>query len=68
LVLVMDDTFLTIEEIAERLRVSRNTVVSLIDRGELPAIRVRRQYRVKESDFLDFANRYINKPSAEEEK
>jgi len=67
MVLVMDDTFLTIEEIADRLRVSRNTIVSLIDRGELPAIRVRRQYRIKESDFLDFVNRYIT-PSTEEER
>lgn len=30
----------TIKEVAERLRVSHDTVARMIDRGELPAIRV----------------------------
>ena len=56
MVLAMD-TFLTTDEVAERIRVSRNTVIQLIDRGELPATRFGRQYRIKEQDFLDYLNR-----------
>jgi putative molybdopterin biosynthesis protein len=39
-----------IEEVAEYLRISANTVRNMIDRGELPAARIGKQYRIKRVD------------------
>jgi excisionase family DNA binding protein len=38
--------FVTVNEVAEALRVSRMTVYRLIKQGELPAVRVGSRYRV----------------------
>jgi excisionase family DNA binding protein len=46
--------FATVGEVAELLRVSRMTVYRLIKQGELPAIRVGRGYRVRESDIDEY--------------
>jgi excisionase family DNA binding protein len=55
-----EEKMLTIEEIAQRLRVSYNTVMSLIRNGEIQnVIRVGRQYRIPESSF----NEYLKKAS-----
>ncbi|MEJ5944278.1 helix-turn-helix domain-containing protein [Pseudokineococcus basanitobsidens] len=40
---------MTVAEVAEELRVSRMTVYRLIERGELPAVRVGRSYRVPQA-------------------
>ena len=45
---------LTIDQVKEELQVSRNTVISLIKKGLLRAIRVGRQYRISEEDFNQF--------------
>jgi excisionase family DNA binding protein len=42
---------LTVAEVATVIRVSRMTVYRLIRRGQLNAIRVGRNYRVKEDDL-----------------
>jgi excisionase family DNA binding protein len=47
----MSTVLLTAGEVADRLRVSTMTVYRLIRRGELPAVRVGRNYRVRESDL-----------------
>jgi excisionase family DNA binding protein len=44
-------TLLTAAEVAEQLRVSTMTIYRLIRRGELPAVRVGRNYRVREADL-----------------
>ncbi len=41
---------LTTDEVAERLRVSKQTIRNMIDRGELRAVKVGRQYRVVSAD------------------
>jgi excisionase family DNA binding protein len=41
---------LTVNEVADLLRVSRMTVYRLIKNGELPALRVGRSYRLREED------------------
>ena len=43
-------TFLTIAEVAARMRVSKMTVYRLVHSGELPALRVGRSFRVTEHD------------------
>jgi chromosome partitioning protein len=42
------DTFLTTEEVSRRLHVHQNTVIRMINRGQLPAVRVGKSFRVKE--------------------
>lgn len=43
----MERRYLTPAEVAERLRVSSDTVLRMVERGELPALRVsRRIYRI----------------------
>jgi excisionase family DNA binding protein len=53
----MDDSFVTVAEIAEWLKVNQQTVRNWIDRGELRAVRVgARRVRVRRADldaFLD---------------
>lgn len=39
--------FLTVAEVAERMRVSRMTVYRLVHSGELPAVRFGRSFRVQ---------------------
>ncbi|MGH7358551.1 MAG: helix-turn-helix domain-containing protein [Acidimicrobiia bacterium] len=42
--------FLTVQEVAELMRVSTMTVYRLIKSGELPAVRVGRSFRVRDED------------------
>ena len=42
--------FLTVQEVAEMLRVSSMTVYRLIKAGDLPAVRVGRSFRVRDTD------------------
>lgn len=51
----------TTEEVAQYLRVTERTVRRLIERGELQAARVGRQYRIPESALL----RYVRGTSTE---
>jgi excisionase family DNA binding protein len=45
------DTFLTAEDVLSYLRVNARTVYRLIRDGELPAVRVGRQWRFKQRDL-----------------
>ena len=49
----------TLEEVAEILKVSVQTVRRLIDDGELKAFRVRGQWRVRKEDLDDYINRQL---------
>jgi excisionase family DNA binding protein len=42
--------FLTVQEVAGMLRVSSMTVYRLIKAGDLPAVRVGRSFRVRDTD------------------
>jgi excisionase family DNA binding protein len=48
------DTLLTIKQVAAHLQVCPRTVQRLIKAGDLPALRVRRQWRVRELDLRRF--------------
>ncbi len=50
----MEPDFLTVEEIAERLRVKVYTVRIWIRKGELPAYKVGRDYRIRKEDFEEW--------------
>jgi len=45
------NNWLTVDEIAARLRVSRMTIYRLVHEGEIPAIRVGHSFRVDEADL-----------------
>ncbi len=45
---------LTVAEVAAAMRVSNMTVYRLIKGGELPAVRVGKNYRLRESDLERF--------------
>lgn len=48
----MEDSFLTVAEVAELPKLNQQTVRNWIDRGELPAVRVgQRRVRAKRSDL-----------------
>jgi excisionase family DNA binding protein len=45
------ETFLTVAEVAEMLKLNQQTVRNWIDQGSLPALRVGRRVRIKQSDL-----------------
>ena len=46
--------FLTVAEVAALMRVSKMTVYRLVHSGELPAVRVGRSFRVRETDVDEY--------------
>jgi excisionase family DNA binding protein len=55
----ISNKLLTVNEVASILRVSNMTVYRLVKSGQIPAIRVGKNYRIKESDV----NKYLTKGS-----
>lgn len=49
-----DATFLTIAEVAAKLRVSKMTVYRMVHNGELGALRVGRSFRVTEDEVARY--------------
>jgi excisionase family DNA binding protein len=52
--LKVDERYLTLPEVAERLQVSRRTVYRWIKGGELNVYQFGREYRITESALKDF--------------
>ena len=53
----MEETshFLTVEEVAEKLRLGERTIYRLIERGELKAVKIsRKAYRISREDLDNF--------------
>jgi excisionase family DNA binding protein len=57
------DRLMTVAEVADTMRVSNMTVYRLIKSGELPALRVGKNYRLRESDV----DSYLSKRSVNQE-
>jgi excisionase family DNA binding protein len=55
----ISNKLLTVNEVANILRVSNMTVYRLVKSGQIPAIRVGKNYRIKESDV----NKYLSRGS-----
>jgi excisionase family DNA binding protein len=60
---LMSDRLLTAGEVADQLRVSTMTVYRLIRRGDLPAVRVGRNYRVREGDLTTYLDAQVVDPA-----
>ena len=58
--------YLTIPEVAERLRVSDKTVRRLLKRGELRGLKVGAQWRISTSDLVAFEQGGTARPPSEE--
>lgn len=56
------DELLTVAEVADLLRVSTMTVYRLIRSGELPAVRVGRNYRVRRRDLDSYLEQQVVEP------
>jgi excisionase family DNA binding protein len=50
-------TFLTTQEVLDCLKVTARTIYRLIKAGDLPAIRIGRQWRFRRSDLNEWLNR-----------
>ncbi len=48
------DNFYTVQDLAERLKVHKNTILAHIKSGRLPAVKVGTVYRIRESDAARF--------------
>jgi excisionase family DNA binding protein len=46
-----EESYLTVAEVAEMLKLNQQTVRNWIDQGSLPALRVGRRVRIKRSDL-----------------
>lgn len=57
----MSTDWMTVEEIAEELRVHVSTVREWIRQKRLKAAKFGRDYRIKRSDYLEFINKHYNK-------
>jgi excisionase family DNA binding protein len=47
----MGSNLLTIQDVAEELRLGQRTVYAMASGGELPAFKVRGQWRIRHADF-----------------
>ena len=60
---MIDETFLTTEEVLEYLQVNLRTVYRLIKAGKIPAVRVGRQWRFRKSDIDAWLNSQQTRPA-----
>ena len=47
----LEDSFMTVADVAEILKLNQQTVRNWIDQGSLPATRIGRRVRIRRSDF-----------------
>ncbi len=61
----MTEKLYTIEEVAKILELHRNTVKKRIEEGDLVAIKVGREYRIRPRDLEDFMERNQYRPKGQ---
>lgn len=54
------ETYLTTEDVAARMRVSRNTVLEKLGSGELPAVKFGKQWRILATEFEEYLRQNHN--------
>ena len=64
----MERELLNIDEVAEYLRVSERTVRELIKRGELPATKIGREYRIRKENLINMVPIVHPAPEPEQTK
>ena len=61
-----DDRLWTVAEVASHMRVSNMTVYRLIKAGELPALRVGKNYRIRGKDLQRYLEASSTMPDTDE--
>ena len=56
------DALMTVKEVARYLHVVQLTVYRMIDRGDLPAIKVGSRWRIRRQDLEDYLKRSTSQP------
>ena len=59
---------LTVMEAAEKLKVGKSTVYNILQSGELPAVRIRSAWRIREQDLEDYVERMITGAKEESQR
>lgn len=54
-----DITWMTVAEVAKRLRVSKMTIYRLVEQGEIPSIKVGRSFRIADYEFRAYLTERI---------
>jgi excisionase family DNA binding protein len=57
-----DDAILTLQEVAALLKIGRKTAYTMVQRGELPAFRVRGQWRCRRADLDEWIAKQVAGP------
>src|SRR5687768_10212389 len=57
----MDHPIMTIRDVAEALKVAEKTVYAMASEGEIPAFRVRSQWRIRRIDFEAWLAKQLEK-------
>jgi excisionase family DNA binding protein len=65
--LKVDERYLTLPEVAERLKVSRRTIYRWIKSGDLDAYQFGREYRITESALKDFLEAHRARAKGEDD-
>jgi len=60
----LPDEILTVQEVATLLKLADKTVYSMAQAGELPAFKVRGQWRMRRVDFEDWIQRQAKSRTA----
>lgn len=60
--MIMEEVLLTGTEVAQRLRISRAKVYMLIQRGEIPSVKMGRNVRVRQRDMEEYIRRCLQNP------
>jgi excisionase family DNA binding protein len=60
-----DDAILTLQEVASLLKIGRKTAYTMVQRGELPAFRVRGQWRCRRADLETWIAKQVAGPGRE---
>jgi excisionase family DNA binding protein len=60
----MPEEYMTVAEVAEILKLNQQTIRNMLDRGDLPFVRLGRRVRIKRSDFDRFVEQgYTQSPA-----
>jgi acetyl-CoA synthetase len=59
---LVEEDYYTLQDIADRLKVSYRTVYRWVRAGKLPAYKFGQDWRVKESDLRDFVEAHRAEP------
>ncbi len=56
-----DDRILTVRQVSEYLQISKSKIYYMISRKQMPALRIGKNVRVRESDLQQWLNQRVEK-------